>query len=203
MTSRAAVIDVGPLPNLVQKSRGSLWWGMVLLLVIEATVFGTLVASYFYLRLGTPEWPPPGVEPPKLLLPTLNTLVLLASSVPMYLADTGMAQGRQRRLLWGAAGAITLAVVFLVLKVIEYSDVPYRWDDHAYGSIVWLIIGFHSAHVASVVLKTIVVWILGYRGYFTRDRVLGVQINGLYWHFVVLVWLPLYAVLYWSPRLLH
>ncbi|HSK09115.1 MAG TPA: cytochrome c oxidase subunit 3 [Vicinamibacterales bacterium] len=198
----ARAIDVSDRPNLVSGARAPLWWGMVLLLVIEATVFGTLIASYFYLRLGQPAWPPPGVEPPDLLLPTVNTFVLLASSVPMFLADRGITEGKVRRLVWGMAASVVLGVVFLVLKVIEYGDVPYRWDDHAYGSIVWTIIGFHSAHVASVILKSVVVGLLGYRGYFNRERHLGVQVNGLYWHFVVAVWVPLYAVLYWAPRVL-
>jgi cytochrome c oxidase subunit III len=198
----AATIDVRHLPNLVSGSRGSLWLGMILLLAIEATVFATLIATYFYLRMGLPDWPPAGIDPPKLLLPTINTLVLIASSVPMYLADSGITKGNVRRLIWGLALAGLLGLVFLVLKIIEYSDVPYRWDDHAYGSIVWLIIGFHSGHVASVVLKTIVMLVLAYRGYFNAQRHLGVQINGIYWHFVVAVWLPLYGVLYWAPRLM-
>lgn len=198
-----AVIDVRPLPNLVSGSRAPIWWGIVLLLAIESTVFGTLIASYFYLRIGEPQWPPPGVEAPKLLLPTVNTLVLLASSIPMFLADRGVTRGRLGRVRWGLASALVLAVVFLALKVVEYSAVPYAWDDHAYGSIVWLIVGFHSAHVISLVLKTIVMLVLAWRGYFNEKRTLGVQVNGLYWHFVVAVWVPLYVVLYWAPRLLE
>lgn len=96
-----------------------------------------------------------------------------------------------------------LAGVFLVLKVVEYSQVSYSWDDHAYGSVVWLVIGFHSTHVITLVLKTIVMLVLEWRGYFNEKRTLGVQVNGLYWHFVVAVWLPLYVVLYWSPRLME
>jgi cytochrome c oxidase subunit III len=202
VTREAAVIDVSHLPNLVSGSRGTLWWSFVLLLVIEATVFATLITAYFYLRMGAPEWPPAGISPPDLALPTFNTFILVLSSVPMYLADKGITQGKVHRLLWGGITAIVLATIFLVLKVVEYSDVYYRWDDHAYGSIVWLIIGFHSAHVASVIMKTIVMMILGWRGYFNERRHLGVQVNGLYWHFVVFVWLPLYAVLYWAPRLM-
>jgi len=197
-----AAIDVSHLPNLVSGGRAPLWWAMVLLLAIEGTVFATLVVSYFYLRMVAPAWPPPGVEPPELLLPTINTIVLLASSVPMYIADRGITKGRSRRLLVGLGIAVALAIVFLVLKVVEYSGVSYRWDDHAYGSIVWTIIGFHSAHVMSLVLKSLVVGTLAWRGYFDGRRHLGVQINGLYWHFVVAVWVPLYAVLYWAPRLL-
>lgn len=196
-----ATIDVRHLPNLVSGSRASLWWAMILLLVIESAVFGTLISTYFYLKMLSPAWPPPGVDPPKLLLPTINTLVLLASSIPIYIGDRSITEGRQKRFMWGMGIGAALALVFLTLKVVEYADVPYRWDDHAYGSIVWLIIGFHSAHVASVVLKTGVVLTLGYRGFFNERRHLGVQINGLYWHFVVGVWVPLYLMLYWTPRL--
>lgn len=201
--STPAVIDVRHLPNLVKGSRAPLWWGMVMLLVIESAVVGTLITTYFYLRMNHAEWPPAGVDPPELLLPTVNTLVLLASSVPMYLADHGITQGKTRQLFWGMVGSIVLGLTFLTLKVVEYSDVSYHWDDHAYGSIVWLIIGFHSAHVASVILKSVFVAVLAWRGYFNAERLLGVQVNGLYWHFVVAIWLPLYAVVYWAPRLLH
>lgn len=201
--SRPAVIDASHLPTLVAGSRAPIWWGMVMLLAIESAVIGTLVTSYFYLRLGQPEWPPPGVDPPKLMLPTLNTMVLLASSVPMYLADHGISLGRTRQLFWGMLGAIALGLVFLVLKYVEYSAVDYRWDDHAYGSIVWLIIGFHSAHVISVMLKSVVVAVLAHRGFFSQRRLIGVQVNGLYWHFVVAIWVPLYLVIYWAPRLLE
>jgi cytochrome c oxidase subunit III len=78
--------------------------------------------------------------------------------------------------------------------------VPYSWSDHAYGSIVWLIAGFHSLHVISLVLKSLLVAVIAWRGYFDEHRYLGVEVNGIYWHFVVLVWVPLYVVLYWGPR---
>jgi heme/copper-type cytochrome/quinol oxidase subunit 3 len=61
---------------------------------------------------------------------------------------------------------------------------------------------FHAAHVLSVVLKTVIVAYLSIRGYFNQQRRLGVTVNGLYWHFVVAVWIPLYIVIYWSPRFL-
>lgn len=199
----AIPINVRHLPNLVSGSRAPVWWGVVMLVAIEATVFSTLIASYFYLRMGEPQWPPAGIKEPDLLLPTINTAVLLASSVPMYIADRAVTQGRLSRLWLGLMMAIVLALVFLVLKVVEYSEVPYAWDDHAYGSIVWLIIGFHSTHVITLVLKTIVMLVLAFRGYFNEKRTLGVQVNGLYWHFVVVVWLPLYVVLYWAPRLME
>ena len=96
---------------------------------------------------------------------------------------------------------IVLALIFLAIKSYEYSSLEYRWNSHAYGSIVWAISGFHALHVVALVLKTIVVASLGWLGYFNKQRRLGVIVNGIYWHFVVIVWIPLYLVLYWSPRL--
>lgn len=201
-TVAARLIDVGRLPTLVSGRSATVWWAMMLMIAIEATVFATLIASYFYLRLFQADWPPPGVDPPELLLPTLNTLVLLVSSAFMSYGDRGMMHGNVRKLLVGLSCAVGLAVLFLVLKAIEYSHVSYFWSDHAYGSIVWLIIGFHSLHVLSLVLKSLVIGSLAWHGYFDERRYVGVQINGIYWHFVVLVWVPLYFVLYWSPRLM-
>lgn len=194
-------LDVAGLPVLVTGPRAPLWWGMVLLLAIESTVFASFATTYLYLRFHAPQWPPAGVEIPDLLLPTLNTGVLIASGAAMYWGDAGVRKGNVRQLLRGLGLAVALGVLFLGLKVVEYGDKAYRWDTHAYGSIVWTIVVFHSTHVASVLLKGIAVATLALRGHFTAERRLGVQINGLYWQFVVVVWVPLYVLLYWVPRL--
>lgn len=196
-----AVIDAGALPRVTADRRAPLWWGMLGLVAIETTVVTAFIVSWFYLRMGAGTWPPGG-KMPALLLPTLNTVLLLASSGVVLWADHGIRRGDARRLALGLTTAIGMAIVFLVLKAVEYVGKDYRWSDHAYGSIVWTIAGFHSAHVVSLVLKTGVMATLAWRGYFTRERHLGVRVNGIYWHFVVLVWLPLYATLYLAPRVL-
>lgn len=195
------VLDVSELPPYTHGSRGALWWGFAGMIAIEATVFTAFIASYLYLKMSATAWPPMPEKPPELLLPTINTVILIGSSIALFWAEKGIEKGDQRRLSIGLLVSLLLGTIFLVLKVIEYSKVPYRWDSHAYGSIIWTIIGFHSAHVASVVLKTIVVDVLAWRGYFNRERRLGVTVNGLYWHFVVGIWIPLYITIYWVPRL--
>lgn len=199
MTS--GVMPARELPVHLTGTKAPLWWGMVLLLAIEGTVFSALISSYFYLRAGSAMWPA-DMEPPELLLPTINTLVLIASAVSMHLGDKGIRRGDQTRLKIGQTIALVLAVVFLVIKAVEYSHIPYDWSEHACGSITWVLSGFHAAHVIAVVLKGIVVAALAYRGYFNAERRLGVQVNGLYWQFVVVVWIPIYFTLYLSPRLL-
>jgi cytochrome c oxidase subunit I+III len=178
------------------------WWGMAALILIETVVFGALISSYFFLRSGSPEWPQGGIDPPELLLPIINAFILFSSSIPMYLADSGIKKGNQRRLKIGLTVGILLAVIFLVLKFIEYSDLDYNWATNAYGSIVWTITGFHSAHVLALIMKTVVIAILAYQGYFNAERKAGISANGLYWHFVVIIWIPLFFTLYISPRLI-
>lgn len=197
-----AVVDLRDLSPYSHGSEAPLWWGMLGLVAIEATVFSILIASYFYLRMGVPEWPPGALHPPALLLPTVNTLILVASSGTMYWAERKIKGGDGRGLaVWLTVGLV-LAVTFQVLKAIEYAHEDFWWDTNAYGSIVWTMIGFHSAHVTAVILKTLVVDVLAWRGYFNKERRLGVTINGIYWHFVVVVWIPLYLTIYWAPRFL-
>lgn len=196
------VLDLEELSPYTHSHEGPLWWGFVGLIAIEAAVFAILITSYFYLSMGHAEWPPGGIEEPKLLLPTLNTVILVLSSGAMVFADKRIKKDDKRGLAIGLAVGIVLATVFQILKAIEYAKEDVHWDTNAYGSILWALIVFHSAHVTAVILKTVVVDILAWRGYFTRERMLGVTVNGLYWHFVVAVWIPLYLVIYWSPRLL-
>ncbi len=203
---KAGPEDALPSSTIVSNhgSQPPYWWGLIFLIVIEAVVFASLIATYFYLRAGASEWPPGNVEPPELLLPTINTLILLASSIPVYWADTGIQKGDERRLKIGWVVAFVLGALFLIIKFYEYASLSYAhgWERSAYNSINWTIIGYHSAHVIALLLKTLVVGVLAFQGYFNEERNSAVQVNGLYWHFVVIVWLPLYATLYLAPHLL-
>lgn len=178
----------------------NIFWGIVGLITVEITVFSTLIASYFYYKAGQPDWPP--ADAPKLLVPTINSVVLALSSLAISIADRGIRDGNQRRLRIGLLASIVFAIVFLALKGYELWHKPYQWDDHAYGSIVWTMLGLHTLHVFSVLLKSCVMTVLAFRGYFSEHSYVGVQVNGLYWHFVVVIWIPIYFTIYISPRVL-
>lgn len=193
-------LDASTWPRYVSGSRAIGWWGILFLVIIELTVFGSLITSYFYLRANVPEWPPDGIHPPELFLPTVNSILFLTSVIPMAWATRGIKQGKPGRLKIGFAIAFAIGLVFLVLKYIEYSGKSYTWETNAYGSITWTIIGFHSAHVIATLLKTAAIWVLAYQGYFNEERHVAVEGNALYWYFVVGIWVPLYFVLYWAPR---
>jgi cytochrome c oxidase subunit 3 len=182
--------------------KAPLWWGIIGLIVIETTVVATFIASYFYLRMGAVVWPPPGVAPPDLLWPTINMIVLLASAAAMWAA--GQAMNRNRKNLFSVLIALSLVLASsaLVFRWQQFQDLDFRWDSHAYGSIVWTITGFHFIHVVSAVIGTAVVFILSLMKYFDKDRQLAVVVDTMYWYFVMFAWVPFYVVLYWGPRLL-
>lgn len=195
-------IDAGQLPDYSFASRSPLWWGIVGLITVEGTVVATLIVSFFYLQGNHAFWPPSGSTPPDLLLPIISTIVLLLSMVPIYLTDKHFEQGNAKPLATMPLISIALALVFLGIKAYEYAHhVDFRWDSHAYGSIVWLMIGFHSTHVIAVILKTIVIICLARRHYFTPEKRIAVTVNGLYWYFVAAAWIPLFLTIYLGSRI--
>lgn len=189
------------LPLYVLGSKSVTWWGMLGLIAIEIVVFGTLIAMYFWLKLVNPAWPPEGIDKPDLLLPTLNTVILLASGVAMIVAKRAIVRGNQSILKAGQITALVFGATFLVIKVVEYAGYGYDWSTHAYGSMTWTMTGFHTAHVISVIAKGLVVLAMSLRGMFRPDRHLAFEVSTMYWVFVTLIWLPLYFTIYISPRL--
>lgn len=189
------------LPLYVLGPKSVVWWGMLGLLAIELVVFSGFIAMYFWLKLVNPSWPPEGIDRPDLLLPTINTGILIASGVAMVYAKRAIVKGNQLGLKVGQALALLLGIVFLVIKYVEYSGYGFDWSTHAYGSMVWTMTGFHTAHVISVVMKGFVVLAMGLRGMFRSDRHLAFEVSTIYWTFVVVIWLPLYFTMYISPRL--
>jgi cytochrome c oxidase subunit III len=205
MSTHRDTVPSGELPLALNDYRAPVWSGVLFIIIIEVTVFTSLIVSYYYLRHSAVQWdawPLRPIDPPSLLMPTIGTGIILLSSLPIWWADRGIRRGDRRRLKIGLSVGAVLGLAFLVLKAIEYGAVDYRWHTNAYGSIVWSIIGFHSMHVVALLIKTGAVLTAAFKGYFDGDRNIGMQVNGIYWHFVVLIWLPLYATLYLSHLVL-
>ena len=194
------VIPKERLPVIVSGPRAPVWWAVLLLVLIETIVFGSLISSYFYLRLGAAEWPPGGAPPPELLLPIVNTGVLFASAVAVLWATASLKKGNVRRLKWGLGAGVVLETVFFVIKLIMSGDVQVGWTENAYGSIFWTINHLHTGHVLVAILMGIVVLLLTFRGYVTVERRLPVQVVNIYWQFVTLIWVPVFVVLFLVPR---
>jgi heme/copper-type cytochrome/quinol oxidase subunit 3 len=161
------------------------WWGMALFVAAEATLFGVLVATYFYLRFKNLEWPPRGIPEPKLGVPLVLLGVLLVTSVPMQLALRAANAHRlgAARLLLGLASIVQAG--YFAMQVHEYAGDLGRFApaDHAYASIYYTLLGADHAHVALGLLLDL--WLLAKlaRG-LTRYRLNALSAITFYWHAV-------------------
>ena len=192
------------LPRHTHGARSFGWWGMVWLIATEATLFASLLASYFYLRFrhGV-EWPPDGIEPPELQLPLIMSVLLLSSSIPVHFAESGIKKGKVGLLKVGLAIGFLLGVTFLVLTVaVEWPETLHHFSPrtNVYGSLFFTITGFHAMHVLVGLAMSLWAQVRAWHGAFDADRHVTIQNFTMYWHFVDVVWIFVFATLYLSPR---
>ncbi|HYT65609.1 MAG TPA: cytochrome c oxidase subunit 3 [Vicinamibacterales bacterium] len=193
-------LDVTEIPTFGFGHRSLLWWATASMMIIEGMVFAMVIVSYVYLKGRTPHWPPSGPSP-DLFWGTLNTVVLLASAVPNQLTKKAAERfdlGGVR--LWMAV-CLVFAVAFNTIRFVEFQHLNVRWDTNAYGSVVWVLVGFHTVHVITDFLDSSVLAALIFVGPVDEHRFVDVSENSLYWYFVVLTWLPIYAVVYFGSRI--
>ena len=200
--SQPRAIDVGNLPPGAFGSRSLMFWGTTGLMLIEGTAFVLAITAYFYLAAHSQGWPPGGIPPPMLLWGTVNTLILLASMVPNQLAKSAAERVDLRGVRIWMAVAIAFAVAFNIVRVFEFARLNVWWNENAYGSIVWFVLGLHTTHIVTDLLDSIVLAVLMFTGPIEEKRFVDVAENSLYWYLVVISWLPIYGVIYWAPRLL-
>jgi heme/copper-type cytochrome/quinol oxidase subunit 3 len=193
-----SMIDELSLENTGQRAPG--WWGMVLLIVTEATLFASLIAGYFYLQSNADSWPPAGTEVPELLLPLIGTVLLVGSSLPMWWADRSIAAGNHLGLRIGLALGFLMGAAFLGIQIVEYSRKTFDLDTNTYSSLFFTITGLHGLHVLIGLLMNLYVQLRAWLGHFSPRRRLAVQNTVLYWHFVDAVWIVILATVYLSPR---
>lgn len=188
------------LPVGSEGKRSGGWWGVLALIVTEGSLFGYLLFTYFYLASQSEQhWPPEGL--PELLIPGVNTVILLASSVFVWACERCIQHSLPRWSLASMALANILGVCFVAIQLNEWSKKSYDMTSNLYGSLYFTITGFHMLHVivGLVILMVLLLWIA--LGYFDHRRYAAVTIGGLYWHFVDVVWLFVFTTLYLSPYL--
>jgi cytochrome c oxidase subunit 3 len=200
---RRPAFDAAALPDQGFSHHAPIWWGNALMMMIEGAGFAILVATYFYIRHNFDTWPPARTQLPDLPIPTLNVAILVVSILPMwYVAKLALKHDKPRTI----GGLLLLCVVFgvtaAVLRIFEFKAVHTRWDTNAYGSIVWSILGVHFAHIIAATLETLILGILMLVGPVEEKHYVDITVNAVYWYFVALSWVALYAVIFLLPRFL-
>jgi cytochrome c oxidase subunit III len=194
--------DVSGLPTHAFSFRSLTWWGIIGFMVIEGTAFALTIAAYFFLMSQEQEWAPRPWEPPGLLAGTLFTLIMLLSEIPNTMikkAANSYDLVAVRKLL---PVMVALGALLFVIRGFEFNSLHVMWYDSAYGSIIWALLFLHTTHVATDWVDTVVLWgLMKTRHGEDPRRMVDTDENALYWRFVWLSWLPIYALIYWVPRL--
>ena len=186
----------GPTPSRELALRTHpLVFGLVLFLASDLMIFGGFIAAYFNLRALATVWPPPGVVLDKASA-AVGTGMLAASSGSMlfvthYLARNKFAISR----LWLGV-SILLGTAFVLLSVHDWLANPFRIDTNAYGSLYYIMTGFHVCHVTAGVLALVILFGNMQKAAFQRDRRAGAEAIGFFWHFVFLIWLLIWGSIY-------
>lgn len=194
-------LDVSHLPAYAFGSRSLMWWGTLGIIVIEGTMFAMLIGAYFYLRGRVPDWPP-NAAPPELRFGVANTIVLIASVLPNIWYKRAAEQHELTKVRIGLVISLVFAAAFIVIRFYEFTTLNCRWDTNAYGSVVWTLMGFHTTHLITDFIDTAVLTVLMFTGPLEGKRFSDVSDNAFYWYFVVIVWLPIFAVIYFAPRII-
>lgn len=202
MSTPQTTVDVGRLPTVTFGHRSLLWWGTLGFAVIEGFTLLLMAASYFYLRLNEYEWPPGRTPDPDLLIPTLNTVLLLLVIVPMRAVDKAAKRRDRGGVIRGLLIALAMTVVVAVLRWWELLALNVRWDAHAYASAAWGVVVLHATLVVVDVFETGTLAGLFLSGKAKQKHYPDASDAADYQYFLSAAWVPLYFIIYWGPRLL-
>ena len=194
--------DVADLPTHKFGPSSLTWWGIIGFLVIEGGVCMRTFAAYFFLLGHEQGGPPEGRQAPDLLAGTLFTILMLLSEIPNTLVKKAARAGDVPTIRLLLPVMVAVGAVLLVIRGFEFNSLNCRWTDDAYSSVIWALLLLHATHVITdwgdtVVLTALMYTPLAYEG----RRWVDVDENALYWRYVWLLWIPIYLMIYWVPRL--
>ncbi len=170
---------------------------MLLFIISEIMVFGAFFTAYFFIRIvsGDDWFPFRGHELP-VAVAGVNTAILLSSSLTLHWAQTSIKNGNRFGLRAGILSTFLLGLTFLFIQINEYIHIGFSPQNHAQGTIFYGLTGLHGAHVAIGLSLLVMVTVRAFRGHFTPEHHHGVEIPGIYWHFVDVMWIVVYTTIY-------
>jgi cytochrome c oxidase subunit 3 len=171
--------------------------GMFLFIASEIMLFGSFFTVYFFDRVvnNIGEWPPAPFERP-VFVAGINTLILVTSSFSMHWATVSVKRGNRAGLQAGLVLTLLLGLTFLLTQVIEYHRLGFNTGDTAFAGTFFGLTGLHGGHVLVGLSILFVMMIRSFRGHFSPEHHHGVEIGGIYWHFVDVMWIIVYVTVY-------
>ncbi|MEO8468175.1 MAG: cytochrome c oxidase subunit 3 [Chloroflexota bacterium] len=179
-------------------ARSNMLLAVKLAILSEIMLFGALFAAYFVIRGASGQWPPAsGPDRPELILPGINSLLLIGSSVTMQLAVRAVSRGKGRSSLLRWMGlTLLLGGIFILVQGFEFANNGFGLDAGVFGSTFYILTGFHGAHVLFGLAMIAIVANRARKGLVSTENHTSVEAISYYWHFVDVVWLFLFSTLY-------
>jgi cytochrome c oxidase subunit 3 len=170
--------------------------GMFLFIASEVMLFGSFFTAYFFVRVvnGVP-WPTPPYHLP-VFVAFINTCILVTSSFTVHWALQSIKSGHHYGLRAGLLLTFLMGLTFLITQAIEYSRIGFNTSDGAFPTIFFCLTGLHGAHVFVGLTILLFMTIRAFRGHFSPEDHRGVEIGGIYWHFVDVMWIVVYMTVY-------
>ena len=175
--------------------RSPVFLGMVMFLGSEAMLFGSFFTAFFYIRFTHHPWPPAGLDVPAAST-AYNTAILITSSFTMHWALVSASRGNRFGLVFGLFLTLAMGLTFLGLQIHEYVNLNFTPSTDAFSSGFFALTGLHGFHVAIGATLLTIAFVRACRGHYKPDDHIGLEVVGLYWHFVDVVWILLYTVVY-------
>ena len=195
-------VDVSGLPTTTFNHRSLAWWGTLGFMAIEGTTLFIGVVAYFYLSRNFQTWPPEHTLRPSVLWPTVQVLLLLASLVPAVLADRAAYRIDLPKLRQWFVVMLLFEVVSVIVRWQEFLSLNVRWDSNAYGSAAWTLVGLHSTLLVADLIETAVLTAILFSSRVLDRHYSDATDVTFYWYFLVALWVPIYVIVYLSPRLM-
>jgi heme/copper-type cytochrome/quinol oxidase subunit 3 len=201
----SAPIDVSSWSRYPNEQVHPMWWGILGLIFVEATVVAIFLVSFFYLWImnsieSDNIWSLHMDKTVPMTLPTINMGLLLICAWSMWYGGLAMQRGQSMRFVGTVVLCTLCGSIALYLRWLQFSLFPFHWDESAYASFFWVLTSFHFVHLLSAILGTVAIGWLAAKGYYKKWRYIGVQVDTMYWYFVVASWAAMYGSLYMAPR---
>jgi cytochrome c oxidase subunit 3 len=194
--------DLSDLPTFKFGPSSLTWWGVIGFMVIEGAGFGLAFAAYFFIMGHEQGWPPEGRLPPDLLAGTLFLVIILLSEFPNTIIKKAARAGDVATIRLLLPVMVAVGVVLLIIRGFEFNSLNCRWTDDAYSSIIWALLLLHVSHILTDWLDTVVLCALMFTPVaYEPRRWVDVDENSMYWRYVWMLWIPIYLMIYWVPRL--
>nr|AIC09091.1 Cytochrome c oxidase subunit III [Gasteruption sp. M19] len=177
--------------------------GMILFIISEIFFFISFFWTYFHMFLAPSIeigmlWPPKGIKSfDPLSIPLLNTILLISSGISITWSHHSILNNLKNKSTLSLMLTIFLGIYFSLLQYYEYKSAPFCMSDSVYGSIFFLMTGFHGIHVIIGTIFLIICLNRLFMNHMSMNHHLSFELSSWYWHFVDVIWLLLYILIYW------